>query len=112
MEWTNLIPWGMTLATVIIAIITLSRNGRKDRKEEYVEQSSKIHEIEQSLIKVNVKLDQLCVTTTETRSDIKAMNQGLQEMDKRVTTMENDMKTMWMRIDELKEKVGFYHEGH
>lgn len=106
------IPWLISLGMLIATIITLSRNGRKDRKEEYVEQSDKIHEIEQSLIKVNIKLDQLCVTTTETRSDIKAMNQGLQEMDKRVTTIEKDMETMWMRIDELKEKVGYYHEGH
>lgn len=112
MNFTEYIPWLISLGMLVVAVVTLSRNGRKDRRAEYIEESTKIQEIEQSLIKVDVKLDQLCVTTTETRTDIKTMNKGLQDIDKRVTKIESDMTTMWKRYDEMKTKMEHYHEGH
>ena len=111
MEFKDYIPWIISLAMLIISLVTLGRNGRKERKAEYVEESTKIHDIEQSLIRVNTKLDQLCGLMTETKADVKAMNNGLQELDKRLVKVEGEQKTMWMRIDELKQKVGHYREG-
>lgn len=104
MEWTSVISIVISATMMIIAIVTLSRNGRKDRKNEYVEESQKIEGIRESLIKANMKLDQLCATTVETRSDIKAMNEYINSVEKRVSVLEENIKAAWVRIDELKEK--------
>lgn len=113
MVWKDIVPWAFSLGMFVIALVTLAKNGKKELKQEYSEEAAKIHEIEQSLTKISTKLDALQEMMQETRTDIKAMNTGLQEMDKRLSKVENDQKTMWMRIDELKEKVGYYHEqGH
>lgn len=104
MEWTSVISIVISATMMIIAIVTLSRNGRKDRKNEYVEESQKIEGIRESLIKANMKLDQLCATTVETRSDIKAMNEYINSVEKRVSVLEENIKAAWIRIDELKEK--------
>lgn len=102
MEWTNLIPWGMSLLTLIIVILTFARTGKKDFKQDISEESDRMHDIDRSLTKVNTKLDQLCNTTVETRADIKAMSQNLSEMERRVTIIETQLATVWKRIDELK----------
>ena len=105
MEWTNLIPWSISLISLVIVIITFVKNGKKDLKQEYTEEASKIDGIKESLLKVNMKLDQVCATTNETRSDIKAMNENLNTVEKRVSVLENDIKSIWVRIDELKQAV-------
>lgn len=104
MEWTNLIPWGIAFISLVIAIMTFTRNGRKDRKNEYIEESQKMEGIKEALIKANMKLDQVCTTTNETRSDIKAMNESINAVEKRVAVLEENMKAAWVRIDELKNK--------
>ena len=104
MEWTSVISIVISATMMIIAIVTLSRNGRKDIKNEYVEESQKIEGIRESLIKANMKLDQLCATTVETRSDIKAMNEYINSVEKRVSVLEENVKAAWNRIDELKER--------
>lgn len=104
MEWTSVISIVISATMMIIAIVTLSRNGRKDRKNEYAEESQKIENIRESLIKANMKLDQVCATTVETRSDIKAMNEYVNTVERRVAVLEENMKAAWVRIDELKEK--------
>lgn len=105
MDWTNLVPWGISLITLIIVILTFARSGKKDYKQDLNEESAKMHDIDRSLTKVNTKLDQLCNTTVETRADIKAMSQNLYLMEKRVTVIETQLETVWKRIDELKERT-------
>ena len=104
MEWTNLIPCGIAAISLIFAIMTFTRNGRKDRKNEYIEEAQQMQSIKESLIKMNTKLDQVCSTTNETRADIKAMNEYVSAVEKRVTVLEENMKAAWVRIDELKSK--------
>ena len=112
MTWRDVIPWLFSLGMFVIALVTLARNGRKDLKAEYSEEASKIHEIEQSLTRICTKLDNLQNTMQETRSDVKSMNNGINALDKRITALETSMESAWVRIDELKEKVGHYHDGH
>lgn len=59
-------------------------------------------QVKENLIRVNIKLDNLSSICNETRSDIKAMDSKLQNIDKRVTILERDQQTIWKRIDELK----------
>ena len=104
MEWTNLIPWGIAAISLIVTILAFYRNGKKDLKKETVEEVQQMQGIKESLIKANMKLDQLCATTVETRSDIKAMNEYISTVEKRVAILEENNKAAWVRIDELKEK--------
>lgn len=105
MDWTNLIPWSISLISLIVVIVTFVRNGKKDIKQEYVNDTAKFDGIKESLLKANMKLDQVCSTTNETRSDIKAMNEYLNAVEKRVSVLENTMQTVWVRFDELKAQV-------
>jgi len=73
----------------------------KDKQE----QRGMLEALKENLLKANIKPDKVCTTTNETRNDIKALNTALIEMDKRLSVVENDLKTAFMRIDELREEV-------
>ena len=101
----KIIPWSFSLISLIILIITFFRNGRKDKKEDIKQEDTKFTDIEKSLLKANLKLDQLCATTSETRTDIKSLNKDLNSLGERVTVVERDLKTAFEKIDELKGKI-------
>lgn len=82
----------------------------KDEKTEIREDDLKFDGIKEGVLKANMKLDQVCATTNETRSDIKSLNKDLKDMDTRVVILERDMKTAFNSIRELKERVD-YHES-
>ena len=105
MDWMNLIPWGLTFMALIVSALSFIRNKHKDELQGRVDIEAKMERLNESLLKANIKLDQVCATTNETRSDIKALNTSLIEMDKRLSVVENDLKTAFMRIDELREEV-------
>jgi len=105
MDYWNLIPWGISAVAGLIALLTYMRNGNKQRKEEILEDDAKLDGIKESLLKANMKLDQVCVTTNETRTDIKALNKDLNTLEKEVVVIKRDLKTAFTRIDELREKV-------
>ena len=101
----KIIPWSISLVSLIILIITFFRNGSKERKEDTKQEDTKFTDIEKSLLKANLKLDQLCATTSETRTDIKSLNKDLNSLSGRVTVVERDLKTAFEKIDELKGKI-------
>lgn len=105
MEWTVYIPWAIALGSLIVAILTFNRNGKKDEKKDLTDELKTISDINTSLLKVNMKLDQVCATTNETRTDIKSMRDDMSKVEKRVTVLEENIKAAWLRIDELKEAV-------
>lgn len=84
-----------------IGVYGFSRNRKQDIKTDE-KASSEIHE---ALLKLNLKTDQICQTTNETRTDIKAMDRRINELDKEVGITKRDLETAFVRIDELKEKV-------
>lgn len=103
--WQYIIPWTMTFIALIVSILTLTRNSRRDSMKDRQENEARLEALKESLLKANIKLDQLCATTNETRADIKALNTAIIDMDKRVSVVENDLKTAFMRIDELREAI-------
>lgn len=105
MDYTNIIPWTISLISLIVVILTFVRNGKKDDKENIEKEDAKFDGIKEGLIKANMKLDQVCATTNETRSDIKSLNKDIIAIDKRVSVVERDLKTAFNQIDELKGKV-------
>ena len=103
MNYWNLIPWTISLICLIIAVLTYLWNTNKDKKSEIKEEDLTINGLEKGILKANMKLDQVCATTNETRSDIKALSFNLSEIDKRLCVVENEVK-------ELKKKVGDLHD--
>jgi len=102
-ELTNIIPWTISILSLLFVILTFIRNGRKDEKEQDEKEGLKFDGIKESLLKANMKLDQVCATTNETRSDIKAMNTQIQSLDKELAIVKRDLKTAFTRIDEIRE---------
>lgn len=105
MNWLNLIPWGISALSLLFVVLTYVRNGNKDKKSEDKEEHLLMDGIRESLLKANMKLDQVCSTTNETRTDIKSLNKDLQNLSVRVTVVERDLKTVFHEIDELKHGV-------
>lgn len=99
------IPWTISFVSLIILIITFFKNGNKEQKEDIKQEDTKFTDIEKSLLKANLKLDQLCATTSETRTDIKSLNKDLNSLSGRVTVVERDLKTAFEKINELKGKI-------
>lgn len=100
MEW---IPWTISGISLLFAVFTYVRNIIKDSKQNTAEDAAKMDLINQGLIKANMKLDQTCQALTELRLDVRSLSSSLNEMDRRVTILERDVKTAFNRIDELKE---------
>lgn len=88
------IPWMISAFMAVLALITLIRTMSKDKNTE-------LDGIKESLLKANMKLDQVCATTNETRSDIKSLNKDLSDIDRRVTVLERDVKTLFNMEDGL-----------
>ena len=103
MNYWNLVPWTISLICLIIAVLTYLWNTNKDKKSEIKEEDLTINGLEKGILKANMKLDQVCATTNETRSDIKALSFNLSEIDKRLCIVENEVK-------DLKKKVGDLHD--
>ena len=103
MNYWNLVPWSISLICLIIAVLTYLWNTNKDKKSEIKEEDLTINGLEKGILKANMKLDQVCATTNETRTDIKSLSYNLGEIDKRLCIVENEVK-------DLKRKVGDYHD--
>lgn len=87
------LPLLISAGSLLVAFLAYVRNVGNDNSKEH-----------ESLIKMNVKLDQICATTNETRSDIKSMNTSIQEHDKRLTIVERDIKTAFKKIDDINKE--------
>ena len=100
---TEMIPWAISGISMVVCVLTYLRNGKAAEIKERTENDARLEGLREALLKANIKLDQVCAVTNETRSDIKALNSSIVEMDKRLSVVENDLKTAFMRIDELRE---------
>ena len=96
------IPWIISALSLLVAVLSFAHNANKDKKEEVTEDALRFDGLKESLIKANMKLDQVCATTNETRTDIKSLNNSLVELDKRVCVLERDLKTAFKKIDEIR----------
>ena len=102
MDW---IPWSISGVSLLFVILTYVRTLIKDTKHQSEEDNSKIDNINQSLIKANMKLDQTCQQLSELRLDVRNLSSSINEIDRRVTILERDVKTAFNKIDEIKSEV-------
>jgi len=105
MSWLNAIPWFISAMSLLFVILTYVRNGNKDKKNEIREEDLAMNGIKESLLKVNMKLDQVCSTTNETRTDIKSLNKDMKDIDVRLVIVERDLKTAFHQLEEMKHGV-------
>ena len=105
MVYWNLIPWGISAMALLITALSFFRTGNRDRKADILEDDAKLDGIKESLLKANMKLDQVCATTNETRTDIKSLNKDLANLEKEVVVLKRDLKTAFTRIDELRDMI-------
>ena len=93
----------VSVSSLLIAAATFFSSRKKD-----IQQDS------QGVLKANMKLDQICATTNETRSDIKAINSQIQALTERQIKTEAEIRSIWKRVhelrDEIKEEIRKEHE--
>lgn len=98
MNPTSIISVCIAGVSVLFVIINFARSASKDNDS-----------IKESLLKANMKLDQVCATTNETRTDIKSINNKVNDLEKEVEVVKRDVKVAFHLIDELKTG-GHTHE--
>lgn len=97
----NVIPWGISAIALLITILSFARSGKRGVQAD----EQRLEGIRESILKANMKLDQVCATTNETRSDIKALNKDIQSLDIRISVVERDLKTAFAKIDEMRDDL-------
>lgn len=99
-DFSFLISIVMMLIGVATFFIAQFRNSKKDAEES----EKKLNDIRTDNIEMKAILKGVNETVTETKSDVKNLTNNLAEIDKRLTKVEENLKTAFRRIDELKEK--------
>ena len=93
----------ITFLIAVVGFIFTVYNFYASRKKEALESNARLEEIRESLLKCNMKLDTVCATTNETRSDIKFLNTRIQEIDKELSIVKRDLDIAFTQINEIKE---------
>ncbi len=105
MDWWTPIPWIISGLSLILAFTIFLRGKDRDERNDTKGDELEKAEMREQLVKVNLKLDQICATTNDIKTDIKAMNQELQEHSKSIAVLQRDLETAFIRIDELREII-------
>ncbi len=82
------------LLSLIILAVTFIRTSKKDDKEETEKTESRFEGLKSSIMKVDIKLDQVFVATNEMRTDVKTLNKDMMEIDRRLCVAETDIKNI------------------
>ena len=99
----------ITLINLILAITTFFINRNKDRHNELQESSDRASNSTKEAdavelrnkefqITTQLKLDQICTTTSEIKADLKAMDNKIAEFDKRLLLVETNVDTLTERV--------------
>ena len=100
-NWSIIISAFMLIISVVNLAIAQGRNLKGDTKADEAERNS----LREGIFKANMKLDMVCNTTSDIKTDIKAMDSKLEEHGKQIAVISRDLETAFMRIDELREQI-------
>ena len=98
MNAVSIISLSFSGVMLIVSMINFFIARKQDTEDE-----RELATLREGIFKANMKLDQVCATTNETRSDIKAMDQKLIEHGEKIAVLTRDLETAFHRIDELRE---------
>lgn len=91
--------------SLVVSFILFVRTLTRDSKETLEAQATRNDKINASLLELNLMSKNINSNVTDIKADVKALNNTVNEVDKRITMVEKEQETMWIRIDELKEKT-------
>ena len=91
----------MLIISVVNLVVAQRRNLKGDTKADEAERNS----LREGIFKANMKLDMVCNTTTDIKTDIKAMDSKLEEHGKQIAVITRDLETAFIRIDELRDRI-------
>jgi septal ring factor EnvC (AmiA/AmiB activator) len=89
----------MMIVGVTTFVITQSRQAKKDTEES----TQQLSDIREDIVAVRMKIEEVGNIVKETKDDVKGLSTNLSDIDKRLTRVEENLKTAFKRIDELKE---------
>ena len=101
----------VSVCMFLIALATFIVNGVRNGKNDVKTDEARLNDINQSLLKVNMKLDQVCTTTSEIRTDIKTIQNRQLEHTEQITVLQERINTAFLRIDELRKDVQDLQKG-
>lgn len=101
----TIITIAIAFAALIFTIINSNRTAKKDLIEDINREDSKFDSLKEGIIKMNVKLDTVCQTTNETRSDVKAMNKDMAQLQTHMTALDEKFLAVERRVTELENHV-------
>ena len=90
---------------LVVSVVTFILNSSRASKKDIVASENRLNDINQSLLKVNLKLDQVCTTTADIRSEIRTMQNKQIEHTEQIAKLEAGIETAFRRIDELRESI-------
>ena len=88
-----------------LSMVNLAISQKRNLKDDTKEETNEMSELRAGIFKANMKLDQVCATTNDIKTDIKAMDQKLAEHGEKIAVIKRDLETAFMRIDELRDRI-------
>lgn len=93
------------VVAMIGCVISLANffNGQKKNTQG---EDAKMEEIRTSCLKANIKLDSVCGTLTDIKTDVKAMQKQVNDAQQEIAVVKRDLKTAFNRIDDINKRLG------
>lgn len=86
----DFIPWLISAGSLLVAILGYCHTKNKDDGS-----------LKEAVLKANIKLDSVCATQGEIRTDIKSMVVRVSEVERDIAVLQRDLKTAYVRIEAL-----------
>ena len=83
------------LCSVLTVIFTSRRNLKRDTQED----TEKMSELSVGIMKANIKLEQICSTTSQTQSDVKNMADVISKHSERIVALEKDVELIKRQLE-------------
>ena len=83
------------LCSVLTVIFTSRRNLKRDTQED----TDKMSELSVGIMKANIKLEQICSTTTQTQSDVRQMSEVISKHGERILSLEKDVELIKRQLE-------------
>ena len=89
------------LVSLVLFIRTIARESKKD----WESQNQSKDEMKASLLELSLMTKNINNTTNDIKADVKSLGNSVKDMDSRLVKVEIEQKSMWSRIDEMKEAI-------
>lgn len=96
----------IAFVVAIIGFIISLANFFNDQKKNTQGEDAKMEEIRTSCLKANLKLDSVCGTLTDIKTDVKAMQKQVNDAQQEIAVVKRDLKTAFNRIDDINKRLG------